>query len=269
MRKKDSDVKKSVSIIKKMLKKNKPAAYIITGSGQKRLTDFFKVNTSISLSRLPGFGCPTVKGHSCKLMLCSYGNKKFLIQSGRSHLYEKNSMEEVLFPVKVVKKLGINRLLLLNSAGAVNNRFRTGDIVLIKDQINLMFRNSLFRNKNLMGNERFVPMRPCYDQGFIKYMKSLKVKKKAWKIGVYAGVIGPVYETEAELNMLESLGADVVGMSTVQEVIMARFLKLQTSGITVVSNARKDRTNHSDVIKQTDRYIQRLADIVKQYIDYI
>jgi purine-nucleoside phosphorylase len=257
-------VKKSASVLKKMCGARKPCAYIISGSGQKGLPGFFRKIETVSFKELAGYVSPTVKGHAGEISLCAHKNRFFLLQCGRSHLYERNDLQDVLLPLLVVKQLGIGNILLLNSAGAVNRSYKTGDIMVIKDHINLMLRNPLFGDKSLRGNERFVAMRPCYDPAFIHRLR----KKKGFsaKFGVYAGVMGPCYETEAELNMLEKMHADVVGMSTVQEAVYARYLGLSVSGISIVANARKGKTDHDDIIRRSDSCLENLSGLIKEYI---
>ena len=128
MKIKNVDIKKSVSLIKKMCGSIKPVAYMISGSGQKKIAESFEAVGMLPFSRLPGFEKPMVKGHSGKLLLCRYKKNHFLIQCGRSHLYEKGSMNDVTFPVFLVKQLGLKRLLLLNSAGAVRKSLKKGDM---------------------------------------------------------------------------------------------------------------------------------------------
>jgi purine-nucleoside phosphorylase len=257
-------VKKSALALKEMCGPHKPCAYIISGSGQKGLPGFFTRVGTVSFKKLAGYVSPTVKGHAGEISLCAYKNRFFLLQCGRSHLYERNDLQDVLFPLLVVKELGIGDLMLLNSAGAVNRGYKTGDIMVIRDHINLMLRNPLFGDKSLKGNERFVAMRPCYDPAFIRRLR----KKKGFrvKLGVYAGVMGPCYETEAELTMLEKAGADVVGMSTVQEAVYARYLGLSVSGISIVANARKGKTDHDDIIRKSDSCLEKLSGLIKEYI---
>ena len=270
MRQKRSEKqKKCLSVIKKACGSIQPVAYIVTGSGQKRLSDFFRVKASIPFSKLPGYTSPTVKGHSDRLDLCESNGCFFLMQCGRNHLYETNTWDDILFPCEIVNLLGITFMLLLNSAGAVNRTYGTGDIMLIKDQINLMGRNPLFGRSDIKGNERFVSMRPCYDPDFLSYVMKRKGRIKSLKTGVYAGVIGPVYETEAELGFLEMMKADVVGMSTIQEAIYARFLGLNVSGASVISNSRKSLADHDDVIRKTDQSIKSLAEIIQYYLEFI
>ncbi len=264
-----ANINKTVAILKKLCSKKIPDAYIITGSGQKNISSKFKEIFTISLSKLPGFAKPSVKGHASELKLCQYKQKCFFVQSGRSQLYENNSFEDILFPIEIIKKLGLKKLLLLNAAGAVNKKLRTGDIVIIKDHINLMLRNPLFANKKIDQKNRFLSMRPCYDQSFIKYIQREKKGKTSWKTGVYAGVIGPVYETRSELNMLDGMGADVVGMSTVQEAIYAKYLGIEVSAASMITNDRSNAANHNEVIKASIMGERQLIEVIKKYIMFI
>ena len=266
---KKADLKKSISILKKEVSGKKPVVYIITGSGQQKMAEYFENLGSISFSKLPGFAEPTVKGHSGKIYNCIYRGCSFFIQCGRTHLYEKNRDEDLLFPIKVVKGLGISRLLLLNAAGAVSRKLKAGNVMIISDHINLMCRNPLFGKKPNADGIPFLPMRPAYDPEFIKYIQRKTKKSKQWKTGIYAGVMGPVYETEAELNMLEKFGADVVGMSTVQETIYARFLGLKVSAVSLISNDRYAHADHEAVVKQSEKGLKDIVKIIKAYIEHI
>jgi purine-nucleoside phosphorylase len=266
MKKRDVQVWTCVKAMRKLCAGRTPLAYVISGSGQKKMLEHFNVLQTVPFARLPGFPELTVKGHSGTVSLCSWKGRHFLLQGGRSHLYESGEFGDVLFPLDVAKALGVGRVLLMNSSGGVSRSLRAGDVMLITDQINLMARNSLFARKGVIGNERFVPMRPCYDPGFLAFAK--KYGKGLWKAGVYAGMTGPAYETEAELAMLERLGADAVGMSTVQEAIYARFLRLEVSGVSLISNARSGATDHDDVVATTEKSLGRLAEVIKAYLEY-
>ncbi|MBN1522631.1 MAG: purine-nucleoside phosphorylase [Candidatus Aureabacteria bacterium] len=267
MKVKEPYMEKSVRVIRKMLGRVKPAFYVISGSGQKKVSEFFETLQTVPFSRLSGFSSPTVKGHSGKLSLCTFEKTHFLVQCGRNHLYEKGKMDDVIFPVKVAKKLGIPRILFLNSAGAVKKELQTGDVVIITDHINFMFQNPLFARSSIKIGNCFVSMRPSYESDFIRFLR--KRKKGYFKFGVYAGVTGPSYETKAELDFLEKAGADVVGMSTVMEAIYARYLGLKISGASLVANARKSSTSHDEVIRTANRSLKKISEIIKLFVKFL
>jgi len=259
--------KKCAESLRKKIGKKNLSFYLITGSGQKEFFKHFNIKKEINTKTLPFFPQPSVKGHSNKILLCEKNGISFLIQSGRSHYYEKNSMDDVVFPLELANSLNIKRVLLLNSAGGVKKSLNIGDIVIITDHLNFMFRNPLLEKTNIPPEKRFVDLKPPYDEEFVKYLK--KFKKKFYKFGIYAGVTGPVYETEAELSFLEKAGASVVGMSTVPEAIYANYLKIKINAISFVSNKRGSKASHNDVVKETSKKIYKLKNAVDYYISFI
>jgi purine-nucleoside phosphorylase len=214
-----------------------PEIGIILGTGLGRILDEVKVIAQMSYNHIPNFPTATVEFHKGKLIYGSLGGKKVIVMQGRFHLYEGYSLRDVTFPVRVMRELGISRLLVSNASGAINTNFKKGEIMLIDDHINLQGGSPLaFKGVEKMG-ERFVDMSVPYDAEMnAKFEKiatehSIKLHK-----GVYASVVGPQLETRAEYRYLKIIGADAVGMSTVPEVIVANHLGLPVSALSVLTD---------------------------------
>src|SRR5690625_1715014 len=201
---------------------------LILGSGLNVLGDEINEPTFIPYESIPHFPKVTVAGHKGRLVLGSLNGRKVLAMQGRFHYYEGYSLAEVTFPIRLMKALGINRLIVTNAAGGINRTFSPGDLMIIKDHINLTGTNPLIGQNNVNLGERFPDMTKAYDEQFIQHaLQSAKLMNIPVKTGVYVGNSGPTYETPAEIKMLEVIGGDAVGMSTVPEVIVARHAEMR------------------------------------------
>lgn len=214
-----------------------PEIGIILGTGLGQLINHIQVEVAIDYSEIPNFPVSTVEFHSGKLIFGTIESKKVIVMQGRFHLYEGYSLQEITFPIRVLKALGIKKLLISNAAGAVNLNFKKGDLMLIEDHINLQGSSPLaFKNVSEFG-ERFTDMSEPYD---LELQKSILEIAKKQNItlhqGVYASVVGPQLETKAEYKYLKIIGADAVGMSTVPEVIVANHLKLPVLAVSVLTD---------------------------------
>lgn len=219
------------------IKTTKPKVGIVLGSGLGAFIDQIDDKTIIPYSNIPFFKKTTVEGHEGRLILGKVRGVEVVILQGRLHAYEGLPMEEVVFPVRLLSILGISTLILTNAAGGINLNFKPGDLVIIKDHINLMGKNPLVgANNNKMG-PRFPDMTYAYNPELSDILKSVS-KSLGHEIhqGIYAGVLGPTYETPAEINMMRILGADMVGMSTIPECIAANHLGLKVCGISCITN---------------------------------
>jgi purine-nucleoside phosphorylase len=219
------------------IKATKPKIGIVLGSGLGEFVDQIENKTIIPYNDIPNFQKTTVEGHEGKLILGKIKGVDIAVMQGRLHSYEGLPMEEVVFPVRLLKFLGISTLILTNAAGGVNLSYRPGDLVMILDHINLMGRNPLVGpNENQMG-PRFPDMSRAYDPELNEILRSVS-KSIGYNLqeGVYAGVLGPTYETPAEIKMIRTLGADMVGMSTVPETIAANHMGLRVCGISCITN---------------------------------
>lgn len=210
---------------------------IVLGTGLGQLLKYVEVKQTIPYSEIPGFPISTVEFHKGNLIYGHLGSKEVLILHGRLHAYEGYSLQQIVFSVRVLKLLGIRYLFLSNAAGGINLDFRKGDLVLIDDHINLLSSSPLSgKNEDQLG-PRFPDMSAPYD----KYLNDLLQNKArgldiALKKGVYAAIHGPQLETRAEYRYLKVIGADMVGMSTVPEVIAARHMSLPCAAISVITD---------------------------------
>lgn len=214
----------------------RPRVAVVLGSGLGSLVDMLTDATSIAFVHVPGFPSTTVSGHAGRFVIGRLGGTDVLVQAGRYHLYEGYAADVVAAPVRVMAELGVEVVVLTNAAGGVRANLQPGDLALIEDHINLTGRSPLVGPVR-DGEARFPDMSAPYDPE----LRLLAVEAAAelgigLTSGVYAGVLGPSYETAAEVRMLARLGADVVGMSTVTEVIAARARGLRCLAISVVTN---------------------------------
>ena len=212
-------------------------AGIVLGTGLHHFIDLIEVKQTIPYADIPHFPVSTVEFHKGNLIYGNIGDKKVLIMQGRFHAYEGYSMQEIVFPIRVMKLLGIKSLLLSNAAGGINLNFKKGDLVLINDHINLQSGNPLTgKNFDELGG-RFPDMSEPYNRSISETLKEKAIGLDvALKQGVYAAVNGPNLETRAEYRYLKTIGADLVGMSTVPEVIAANHMQLPCAAISVITD---------------------------------
>ena len=213
-----------------------PEIALVLGSGLGALTDALTSSIRIPYAEIPGFPIPTVAGHGGELVIGRLEGVPVLAQSGRFHLYEGHSPDTVALPVRVFAELGIRALIVTNSAGGLRLTLHVPQLMLIADHINLMWRNPLV-GRVVQGEERFPDMSCPYDDDLRRIARDVARERGiALDEGAYAGVLGPSYETPAEIRMLQRLGADAVGMSTVPEVVVARARGMRVLGISTISN---------------------------------
>lgn len=244
-----------------------PEVGIILGSGLGGLVRSIDVKHSFDYSEVPNFPVSTVEGHDGKLIFGILGGKNVMAMQGRFHYYEGYPMQQVTFPVRVMKLMGVNTLFLSNAAGGLNPAFEVGDLMIIRDHINLFPENPL-RGKNIdeLGT-RFPEMSQTYNAELIARAKKIAREHKIkFQSGVYIGSPGPTLETPAEYNMFRLLGADSTGMSTVPEVIVARHAGMECFGISVITNLAKP----ADSDKPTSHEeVQNVAQIAEQNMTLI
>lgn len=249
----------------------KPGAGIILGSGLGHFTSEINVEFEIAYGEIPHFPVSTVEGHRGRLIFGELSGKKVVAMAGRFHCYEGYTTGEVIFPIRVLKFLGIETLLISNAAGGINTTFHVGDLMIIKDHISMFTLNPL-SGKN---EETFGPRFPDMSEPYKKYLiiKAKEVAKEnniELKEGVYVGVTGPTFETRAEYKMLNLLGGDAVGMSTVQEVIAAVHLGLPVFAMSVITDIgiRKEENviTHEEVLKAAKDAEPKLTVIFKELI---
>lgn len=249
----------------------RPKIGVILGSGLGELADEY-CDISVSYSEIPGFITSTVKGHKGRLVFADVAGKHVVMMQGRNHFYEGNSMSDITYPVKVMKKLGVDVLILTNAAGAVNESYKPADLMLLKDHINCMGSNPLIGpNDDSMG-ERFPDMSEIYKKDLRELVKrcaeNLGIDLKE---GIYLANTGPSYETPAEIHMARLLGADAIGMSTVPEAIVANYCGMKVIGISCISNAASsdngDKLSHSEVIDTTNKAKAKFKSLILKIIE--
>ncbi|MGO3732194.1 MAG: purine-nucleoside phosphorylase [Vagococcus sp.] len=246
---------------------------LILGSGLGELADEITDRVVIPYEEIPNFPVSTVVGHAGQLVYGTLAGKKVLAMQGRFHYYEGHTMETVTFPVRVMKALGADSLVVTNAAGGCNTSFSPGDLMLITDQINFTGDNPLMGiNEDDLG-PRFPDMSEAYDKEYGDVAKKVANDLKiTLQKGVYMGFSGPTYETPAEVRMARLLGADAVGMSTVPEVIVANHMSMRVLGITCVTNlaaGMQANLNHEEVVETTERVKADFKELVKQTLERI
>ena len=266
-------IHKTADYIKKESSFN-PEIGIILGTGLGGVVQEINIKKSISYEDIPNFPVSTVEGHQGKLIFGELGGKNVVAMQGRFHFYEGYSMNEVVFPVRVMKFLGIKKLVVSNASGGVNPNFEIGDIMIINDHINLFPTNPLIGpNINALGT-RFPDMSDAYDPILIKKIQSI-AKELNIKVvnGVYAGLTGPTLETPAEYSYIRNIGADAVGMSTVPEVIAARHMKIPCFGISIITDlgvpGKIVKVTHQDVQNVASNAEKLLTMLIKKFLESI
>ena len=248
-----------------------PEYGVILGSGLGGFTDDMLVEYILPYHQIPNFPVSTVEGHKGALVFGTIGEKKVVAMQGRFHYYEGYSMKEVTFPVRVMKGLGIEKLVVSNASGGVNHDYKVGSIVIIKDHINFMPEHPLRgKNEDRFG-PRFVNMSEPYSRKMLTKAKEIASELNiVVKDGVYLGLQGPTFETLSEYRMVKILGADCVGMSTVPEVIVASHMGLECFGISVITDMGNeesiDTISHQEVLEAAQKAEPKVRAIIKNLI---
>lgn len=230
------ELRESVAFIRKQIDW-KPEIAIILGTGLGNLAKKIKKECEIDYSKIPNFPVSTVQSHAGKLLFGTLNGKKVAVMEGRFHFYEGYTMQEVTFPVRVLRELGAKILVVSNAAGAMNLTYKKGDIVVIEDHINFMGANPLIGPNDERLGPRFPDMYAPYSARLAKIVEEAgREVKVSTRLGVYVGVSGPNLETRAEYRMLRQWGADLVGMSTVPEVIVAVHMGMEVLGLSIATD---------------------------------
>lgn len=246
-------IKSTVEFIQKNTN-NKPTIGIIMGSGLGNLANDIKITHEIDYKDIPNFPSSTVMGHKGKLIFGTIGDNHVMAMQGRFHFYEGYDMETVTFPVRVMKAMGVEILIVSNASGGVNPNYKVSDLVIITDHINFFPEHPL-RGKNIESlGPRFLNMHQCYDASLISLAKKIAHEHQIEvKEGVYLGLQGPTFETLAEYKMVKLMGADCVGMSTVPEVIVARHGGMKCFGISIITDIGEadtmEKVTHEEVLQ--------------------
>jgi len=248
-----------------------PEVGVVLGSGLGEFADSIEQTATIPYEEIPYFKKVNVKGHAGRLVMGTVGGRKVAIMQGRYHYYEGHGIHELVFPVRVLCRLGAGKLLLTNAAGGINPALEPGDLMIIRDHINLMATNPLKGENDDELGPRFPDMSTVYDQDMRGIIASEMLELgMPVKEGVYAAMIGPSYETPAEIKMLSVIGADAVGMSTVPEAIAARHMGAKVAGISCVTNLAAGISSkpldHKEVTETADRTKEFFIQLLKNTI---
>lgn len=251
-----------------------PEYGVILGSGLGGFTDDINVEYILPYSEIPNFPVSTVQGHKGALVFGTIKGKKVVAMQGRFHFYEGYNMKEVTFPVRVMKYLGVEKLIVSNASGGVNPNYKVGSIVIIKDHVNMMPEHPLRGKNDERFGPRFVNMSEPYSRKMMVKAKEIAAELDITvQDGVYLGLQGPTFETLSEYRMVKILGCDCVGMSTVPEVIVARHMELETFGISVITDMGDaeniDNITHEEVLeaaKEAEPHVRKLiGELIAQY----
>ena len=254
--------------------KYSPTIGLILGSGLGTLAELIEDPEIYPYSEIPNFPVSTIEGHKGRLVIGKLQGKTVMAMEGRFHYYEGYHMDEVTFPVRVMKLLGVSTLIVTNAAGAINIDFKPGDLMIINDHINLSGNNPLI-GKNLDDfGTRFPDMSMAYNKKYIALVKNVATSLNIdIKEGVYAMMSGPTYETPAEIRMLRTLGADAVGMSTVPEVIVANHSQIKVIGISCLTNMAagilEQPLNHQEVMETSQKAQSNFIRLMKGIIETV
>ncbi len=266
------NLSETVKFIKNQTDNHSPKVGFILGSGLGEFADSLSDKQVIPFEKIPHFKKPKVSGHSGELVFGKIGRVPVVALKGRVHFYEGHTTEEVVYPVRTLGKLGIEILVVTNSSGGLKKSMRPGDFMIIEDHINLTGQNPLIgKNDDSLG-PRFPDMTHTYDKKLIqKLAASLRKIKAKHSKGIYCGVLGPSYETPAEVRYLQKIGGGAVGMSTVLEVISAAHMGIKVAGLSCITNPAAgilDRPlNHKEVTdaakKATKNFCRALTEFTK------
>lgn len=248
----------------------RPQIGLVLGSGMGALADAFEESERIPFAEIPGFAVPNVEGHAGRLVLGRLEGVPCIALQGRYHLYEGHAPEAVALPARVMIELGARTMIVTNAAGALNRSYATGDLMILADHINLLGRNPLV-GAVVAGEERFPDMTQAYDVELQALAEeAARTAGVVTHRGVYVAVLGPSYETPAEIRMLQMLGGDAVGMSTVPEVVVSRARGVRVLGLSLITNAAAGTTaallSHAEVIAAGAAAAGRLETLMRTVV---
>jgi purine-nucleoside phosphorylase len=260
-------IREAADYVAERLGSLRPRVAIVLGSGLGSVADAVQSAIRIPQSAIPGFPKPAAPGHKGELVAGTLAGVPVLVQSGRFHLYEGHAPQVAALPVRVFARLGIRTLVVTNAAGGIRLTFRPPMLMLIADHVNLMFRNPL-EGPVEAGEHRFPDMSDPYDRELRALARDVARREQiALEEGVYAALLGPSYETPAEIRMLQRLGADAVGMSTVLEVIVARALGIPCLGFSSITNVAAGLSaaplSHQEVLAAGMQVADQLATLIR------
>jgi purine-nucleoside phosphorylase len=248
----------------------RPEIGVVLGSGLGAFADALDQAAPVPFGEIPHFPAPTVAGHGGALVIGRSRGAPVAVLKGRVHFYEGYSLDQVVFPVRVLGRLGVKTLVLTNAAGAINPSFAAGDLMVIEDHLNLLGNPLLGSNEEALG-PRFPDMSEAYDRGLRDVTEAAcRAASARCHRGVYVALTGPSYETPAEIRMLRTLGADAVGMSTVPEVIAARHVGMRVAGLSCLTNMAAGVTgkklDHREVLETGERVKAVLLEVLVRIV---
>ena len=251
--------------------KTKPRIGVILGSGLGHFVQHMQIEVAIPFGDVPNFIPPTVEGHSGNLIFGSIDGVELVVLQGRLHYYEGHSMETVVFPARVIALLGIEILVVTNSAGGYGDGMNPGDFMIIEDHINLMGNNPLMGPNIKELGPRFPDMTEAYDHELMGIAERIfRSQKTFFHKGIYVAVTGPTYETPSEIRMFKAIGGKAVGMSTVPEVIAANHLGLRIAAISCITNLAagisQTKLNHAEVTETAKKVEQKFCAFLKEFV---
>jgi purine-nucleoside phosphorylase len=254
--------------------KSTPVVGIILGSGLGDSTDAVQSEAEISYADIPHFPVSTVAGHEGKFVFGKMGGKDVMMMAGRFHYYEGYSMEEVTFPIRVMRALGVETLIVSNAAGGMNPNFKIGELMLIKDHINLFPEHPLRGPNDERLGTRFPDMSETYDAKLIEMAETIALEKGIkLQTGTYVGLSGPTFETPAEYKWLHGMGGDAVGMSTVPEVIVAKHGGMRVFAVSIITDlgveGHVEKITHEEVLQAAKEATPKLASLVATLVERI
>ncbi len=266
-------VQETVNYIKSKIDIN-PEYGVILGSGLGGFSDDIDIEYTLPYRKIPNFPVSTVAGHKGALVFGTVNGKRVVAMQGRFHYYEGYSMQQVTFPVRVLKYLGVQKLIVSNASGGVNPSYKVGDVVILTDQINMMPEHPLRGANDERFGPRFVNMSEPYSTKMIALARQIATERGLEpKTGVYLGLQGPTFETLAEYRMVTALGGDCVGMSTVPEIIVARHMGMETFGVSVITDLGHEdfiaEITHEEVLeaaKKAEPHVRAMiAELIGRY----
>lgn len=265
-------INEATNFIKKHLPANfTPKVGVVLGSGLGHYGTTLQQPVSIKFSDIPHFCPTTIEGHEGILILGTVGNVPVVVMQGRIHSYEGHNLSQVTFPIRVMKQLGISHIFITNAAGSINENYKPGTLVAITDHINLTGKNALVgKNYSELG-PRFPDMTEGYSRELTKVMTKV-ASELGFDLptGIYCGVLGPSYETPAEIKMMRIMGGDLVGMSTVHETIVANHAGLKVAGISCITNLAaglsREKLNHEEVKREAAKINEKITQLINKTI---
>ncbi len=261
-------IKQSATFLNEACQNFAPEVGIVLGTGLGDFANNIDVKYSIEYGKIPNFPVSTVQGHKGRMIFGFIGDKKVVAMQGRFHFYEGYGMEQVTFPIRVMKFLGIKNLFVSNASGGINTSFRVGDLMVITDHINLMPNPLIGPNIEELG-PRFPDMHDCYNPTLIAKATAIAEEHNIkLQYGVYVGGTGPTFETQAEYKYFKAIGGDAAGMSTVPEVIVARHMSIPVFGVSVITNCglSDEIGDHEDVQRQGAKAAVKMTTIFVELI---